>query len=179
MKKLLYCLGLLLLLTNLAFAGVPVDSQYYFGTRTTPDTSGVDSTGGYAEAEGGFSITWDISFDGTYWNYSYTFTDKDGSTINPEVSHWIVEISPEVDLTNIDDYVFDANAPVVIPPGGDVWPEDTNFPNTTNAGGGISGNPNLGTDLHGIKFDTGSNNVSGTYTFKSVEPPVWGDFYVK
>ena len=179
MKKLLFSLLLLFLLTSLASAaGIPVGSDHYSGFRTTPAASGIDSTGGYLEANGGFRISWDISFDGSYWNYSYTVTDKDGSPVSPDVSHWIVEISPEVDFDNIGDYVFDANATVETPPGGEYWEEDENFPDETRAGTN-NGNPNLGTNLTGIKFDASASSVGGTYTFKSVEPPVWGDFYIK
>jgi hypothetical protein len=178
MKKLLLVLGSLLLFANLAIAGIPVAPGYYIGFRTTPPGSGIDSTGGYLEENGGYRISWEISFDGSYWNYAYTLTDKDGSPISPDTSHWIVEISEEVDFENIGDYVFDANATVVTPPAGEFWPEDPDFPIETKAGSN-NGNPNLGTELVGIKFDNSASSVGGTYTFKSVEPPVWGDFYVK
>ena len=178
MKKLFYCLGFILLITNIAAAGIPVAPGSYTGSRTTPATSGIDSTGGYLDANGGFKISWSISFDGSYWNYSYTLTDKDDSEVSPDVSHWIVEISPEVDFENFGDFVFEANATVATPPGGAFWPKDDNFPNETQAGGN-NGNPNLGTNLTGIKFDASASSVGATYTFKSTEPPVWGDFYVK
>jgi hypothetical protein len=182
MNKILVLFGFLILLASPAYAGIPVDSGDYTGSRSTPPGSGVSSTGGYLQENGGFKIAWDISFDGTYWNYSYTVTNADGTTVSPDVSHWILEISPEVDFDNIDDYIFDANATVATPPnqgGGDYyWPKDPNFPTTSNAGAN-NGNPNLGANLTGIKFDTNSGAVSGVYTFKSVEPPVWGDFYIK
>ena len=108
---------------------------------------------------------------------SYTITDKDGSAIAPDLSHWIVEISPEIPFDKIGDYIFDANATVVTP-GGVYWEKDPNFPNTTQAGAN-KGNPNLGADLIGVKFDDSGSSVGGTYTFKSIEPPVWGDFYLK
>ena len=185
MKKALCILGFLLFVTHSAFAGIPVDSGNYTGSRSTPPSAGIDSTGGYTEDNGGFKISWEISFDGTYWNYSYTLTNADGSTVSPDVSHWIVEISPEVDFDKIGDYIFSSNATVVTPPmqndGSYYWPEDDGdpgFPNNTQAGAN-NGNHNLGNNLTGIKFDTNSVSVNGTYTFKSVEPPVWGDFYLK
>ncbi len=177
MKKLLLFLSAALIAANAAFAGIPVQPADYTGSRTTPGTSGIGSTGGYLEANGGFKISWAISFDGSFWHYSYTLTDKDGSPIHPDVSHWILEISPEVPFSRISEYVFDANATVVTP-GGSFWTKDPNFPDTTQAGAN-NGNPNLGTDLVGIKFDSSASGVGGTYTFKSVEPPVWGDFYIK
>ncbi len=182
MKKILCFVGFFVFMAQSAFAGIPVDSGNYTGFRSTPPSAGIDSTGGYTEVNGGFKISWTISFDGTYWNYSYTLTNADGSTVSPDVSHWILEISPEVDFDNIGDYIFDANVPPTTPPnqGGseNYWPADPNFPNTTNAGGN-KGNPNLGTDLIGIKFDQNTASVNGTYTFRSIEPPVWGDFYIK
>ena len=167
-----------LFLSGAAFAGIPVPPGDYTGSRTTPPSSGIDSTGGYTPANGGLKISWEISFDGSFWNYSYSFANANGTTpIHPDISHWIVEISPEIPFDQISDFIFDANANVQVP-SGDFWPADPNFPNTENAGAN-GGNPNLGTDLVGIKFDSPSNAVGGTYTFKSVEPPVWGDFYVK
>lgn len=177
MKRLWLLLPAFLFLTGVAFAGIPVSPANYTGSRTTPEISGIGSTGGYLEENGGFKIAWDISFDGTYWNYSYTLTNTDGTTVSPDVSHWIIQISPEIPLENIEDYIFDANATVVTP-GGGFWVGDPNWPDTTQAGAN-NGNPNLPGDLIGVKFDTNSGAVSGVYTFKSVEPPIWGDFYIK
>jgi len=172
-------LGVFLLAAHGAWAGIPVPVPTTGSRSTTAPPGGVAATGGYTAANGGITITWNITFDGTFYNYSYTFTNADGSTpIHPDISHWIVEISEEIPAGDISEYIFDANAPVVAPPGGNPWPADPIFPNQTQQGAN-GGNPNLGTDLYGVKFDTGSQNVGGTYTFKSIEPPVWGDFYVK
>lgn len=182
MKKILFIVGFFIFIAHSAFAGIPVDSGNYTGSRSTPPSSGITSTGGYTADNGGFKISWTISFDGTYWNYSYTLTNADGSTVSPDVSHWILQISPEIDLNNIGDYIFSGNVPPTIPPnqggGNYYWQKDPNFPNTTQAGAN-KGNPNLGIDMFGVKFDVGSESVNGTYTFKSIEPPVWGDFYIK
>lgn len=177
MRKALLLLGTFVFFANSAFAAIPVPPSDYIGSRTTPAFSGIGASGGYLEANGGVKIAWNISFDGTFWNYSYTITDKDDSSIAPDLSHWIIEISPHIPFEKIEDYIFDANATVVTP-GGSYWGKDPNFPNTTQAGAN-KGNPNLGTDLVGIKFDSPSPSVGGVYTFKSVEPPVWGDFYLK
>jgi len=177
MKKLLLFLGVFVFFGHAAFAAVPVPPADYAGERTTPAASGMDATGGYTEANGGVKIAWNISFDGAFWHYSYTITDKDGASIAPDLSHWIIEISPDIPFASIGDYIFGANATVVTP-GGGYWPKDPNFPNTTQAGTN-NGNPNLGSDMVGIKFDTSGSSVNGVYTFTSVEPPVWGDFYLK
>ena len=174
----LLLLGALLLAVNTVFAGIPVQPGDLSGFRTTPAGSGISSTGGYTEANGGMRIEWSINFDGTFWNYTYTFTDKDESTLSPDASHWILEISPEVPFGDISDYIFNVNATVETPPGGNPWQADPLFPNQIQQGAN-GGNPNLGTNLYGIKFDTGSEVVGGVYTFKSTQPPVWGDFYIK
>jgi len=180
MKKALFLTVMLLFLAQQAYAGIPVLPGDYTGSRsTTPAGSGIDATGGYTLDRGGLKVAWEIGFDGTYWNYSYTFTNADGSSpISPDMSHWILEISPDIPFSNISDFIFDANATVVTPPGGSPWPADPLFPNQTQQGAN-GGSPNLGTNLYGVKFDTASNAVSGKYTFKSTEPPIWGDFYVK
>jgi hypothetical protein len=168
-------------LAGTAWSGIPVDQGDYTGVRTTPGTAGLNATGGYLNENGGVKIAWNIEYNSTsgYWNYTYTITDKDGSSIQPDLSHWIIEISPEIPLSQseINDYIFDANADVQTPGGGS-WEPDPNFPNTTQQGAN-KGNPNLGIELIGIKFDTDSVAVNGVYTFKSVEPPVWGDVYLK
>ncbi len=126
--------------------------------------------GGYTAANGGITITWNISFDGTFYNYSYTFSNADGSTpIHPEISHWTVEISEEIPFDDISSYIFDSNATVQTPPGGSAWVPDPEFPNQTQQGAN-GGNPNLGAYLYGVKFDTSSDVVGPTDTFKSIEP---------
>jgi hypothetical protein len=175
----LLLLLVLLIAVNTAFAGIPVQPLDYTGSRTTPAGSGVSSTGGYTEANGGLMIAWNISFgmDG-FWHYTYTITNKNGTPIAPDVSHWLLEISPEVPFSNISDFIFDANATIETPPMGNPWQADPAFPTQTQQGAN-GGNPNLGANLYGIKFDTGSEVVAGVYTFKSTQPPVWGDFYIK
>ena len=182
MKKLFFLGVLVFFVASSAWAGIPGTGADLQGFRTTPGDSGLNATGKYIHEEGGVKIAWDIQYNSTsgYWNYAYTITDEDESPIDPELSHWIVELSPEIplDQDTIVEFIFQANAQVVTP-GGEAWLKDPDFPNTLSPGGGISANPNLGTDLHGVKFDTVSQSVSGTYTFKSVEPPVWGDVYLK
>ena len=180
--KLISLVGaLLVFMAGTVWAGIPVPESEYTGSRTTPGTEGLNATGGYQDDSGGVKIAWKIFFDGTYWNYEYTITDKDGSTIQPDLSHWILEISPEIplDQEDIHDYIFEANADIVTP-SGDYWKKDDEFPNNDDQGDN-NGNPNLGTNSTGIKFDTSSDALepNGVYAFKSVEPPIWGDVYLK
>ena len=178
MRKLFIFLALAIFVSSTSYAGIPVGPDNYTGSRSTPDTAGIDSTGGYLQQNGGFKIEWDISFDEDtgFWDYKYTLTDADGSTVNPDVSHWILQISEEIPIDRISDFIFDSNAQIQTR--GPNWPKDPDFPNNASPGGNF-GNPNLGTNLYGIKFNTSSAQVDGVYTFKSVEPPVWGDFYIK
>ena len=118
MKRLLLFLGVFVFFVHTAFAAIPVPPANYTGSRTTPGVSGMDATGGYTEANGGVQIAWEISFDGAFWHYSYTITDKAGVPIAPDLSHWIIEISPDIPFGTIGDYIFDANATVATPGGG-------------------------------------------------------------
>jgi hypothetical protein len=141
------------------------------GSRSTPAASGVVAADGWAVGQGGFKISWNIFFDGTFWNYSYTITNADGTALDPGLSHWILEVSPVITDDNVEDFIFDTNFPLVGP---QLWEADPLSPNNTSPGGNM-GNPNLPADLYGIKLDTGQ----ATYTFKSTQNPVYGDFYAK
>jgi hypothetical protein len=139
------------------------------GSRTTPEASGVIGNGGYAPAEGGFSIRWDITYDywTGRWRYAYTFGDADLSEARPLVSHFITEVSPSITAENLTDKVQgqgtgDANVSVL-----------TEYLETWEPGD--PGNPGLPNDLYGLKFDSSQTE----YIFYSVNPPVWGHFYVK
>ena len=136
---------------------IAVDSQYLQGYASTPDTSGVVATDGWTDANGGFRISWDVSYDGSVWNYAYAITDDPTGQLNPELSHVIIEISPSV--TSLDGVIFDAN-----------------FAQAELAlyEPGQPSNPNLPGDLYGFKVD--GHHV---LTFSSTQAPVWGDFYAK
>jgi len=168
---------LLLLAFSVAAQPVLVDPPDQAGSRTTPHTSGLVAADGWVDTEGGVRISWQITFNApgasvpNVWSYSYTITDKDGSLINPEISHIILEVSPFLNQSNVGDHVFNANAPLVGP---QTWTADPNSPNSTSPGAN-KGNPNLPADLYGIKLNVGQP----TYSFESTQPPMWGDFYSK
>lgn len=166
-----------LLMVQTSLGAVLVDSGNWTGSRTTPAASGVVGNGRWAPGtEGGLKISWEITFAAGIYTYSYTFENADGSDINPDVSHWILEVSPIITDDNVSTFIFGANATVVGP---QTWTPDPATPGSTLPGAN-GGNPNLPAALYGIKFDTGSDNVDdATYTFQSTQAPIWGDFYAK
>ena len=138
------------------------------------DNYGVTGLNDWSSSNGGFRISWTILNQGTYWEYTYHFTDEDGTTIKPDVSHWLLEVSSFITDENVNSYIWDTNFTLVGP---QTWAADINSPNTGSPGGN-TGNPNLPEDLYGIKLDT-STEFLISYTFKSTQNPIWGDFYAK
>jgi hypothetical protein len=139
------------------------------GFRTTPEGAGVIGNGGYAPDEGGFSISWDITYDywTGLWRYAYTFGDADFTEARPLVSHVITEVSPSITVENLTDKILgqgtgDANVSVL-----------TEYLETWEPG--HPGNDGLPNDLYGLKLDSSQTE----YIYYSVNPPVWGHFYVK
>ena len=137
-----------------------VTSGDLIGSRSTPEASGVIGNYGYTPDNGGFKISWDITDAGAYWSYSYSFSNANDTQLAPALSHWLLEVSPVITSDNYLGYIWDTNFDLVAPKTWD--PED-------------AGEPQLPVDLYGIKLDSGQT----TYTFKSTQPPVWGDFYGK
>lgn len=163
-QSLVACFLLLIMLTLPVSADpIFVEGDDLSGSRTTPDASGVVANDGWVDDQGGFKIVWDIdpSSDESYWNYSYTLSDKDGSTLDPGLSHWILEVTEGVGIGSFSDiYVNPEGDPPVEGP--KMWYADT------------QPNPDMPYDIYGIKFDVGN-----TVTFTSTQRPVWGDFYAK
>jgi len=166
-------LGLLLatsLVVILAWASLPT------GSRSTPDSSGVHADGAIwtGTADGGtdgFKIAWNITFDsGTnLWTYSYTISDEGGGTFSQGApSHFILELSTAITSAttgpcdNTNEICFTSLTGITNP--------------TTY---GVSGsNPGIPGNIYGIKFDSLTCNPC-TFTFQTLQPPVWGDFYAK
>ena len=103
LKKLIISVFLIAALPMLAYADiVPVAAAYWTGFRSTA-TGGVTGINEWSASEGGFRISWNISYDGgsKLWSYSYTFADADGSALNPNLSHWILEVSSFITEDNV------------------------------------------------------------------------------
>jgi len=174
MRKLLVAVILLVSLSASTLASVIVDPADYTGSRSTPPLSGVVGYDGWSNDEGGFKVEWTITHELTgLWSYTYTFSDKNAlPPPNPDVSHWIMEVSPFITMDNMSNYFTFADPSLV--KGAEWWTADPNSPNSTSPGAN-NGNPNLPADLYGIKFDF----TDSTYSFLSSQQPVWGDFYAK
>jgi hypothetical protein len=165
----IFCL--LLLSAGLQAALVPVTSTDYIGSRTTPSTSGVVASDGWDEANGGFKIAWDISFNATtnLWTYVYTLSDKNGGIpATPGISHFIIEVSDTFTSANV--FAGSTGGYELNGYGGSGW-------NASNActATSPSGNPCLPGSgfVKGLKWD------QTTATLVTDRAPVWGDFYAK
>lgn len=167
--------GLVLIPLRAQAAPILVQPGDFTGSRSTPPASGIYAADGWTDNQGGFRIAWEISFDGNVWKYKYTFTDKDGGAINPDMSHVIFEVSDSITPDNVNQLIFNTNFTLEGPR---TWAADPLSPNNTSPGGN-NGNPNLPADIYGIKADTGSDEVGGMYMFESLRRPIWGDFYTK
>ena len=162
---------------------IPVDPVYWEASRSTPDTSGIIAADGWTQANGGFLITWTITSQSDHWEYTYTISNNDTSKTrptDPELSHWILEVSPESD---------DELGPLIIPgsasftyQGPQTWTQDAS-PDPTDPGHN-NGNSNLPVDLYGIRILFSASRPdddpdSYVFSFWSARQPVWGDFYAK
>lgn len=102
------------------------------------------------------SITWEVTWNPLgWWHYSYELSVYQG-----EVSHFILEVSPTFNESNI-------------------WNASGEFEciELANFGPG-GGNPGMPGTINGIKFDEASG-LTLAISFDSNRMPVWGDFYAK
>lgn len=125
----------------------------------TPDA--VVGGGMYADSQSGFRIDWTISqnMDGT-WHYRYDFTDAAQNVLMPTVSHIILELSDNIQESDLFNY-------------GNSNPEFGTF----GEGSGTPGFPGGGS-IFGVKLDLTQANLSYV-EFDSTRQPHWADFYVK
>jgi hypothetical protein len=170
MKKFILTAAVMGLIPALAFAvSIPVAGADLIGSRSTPFSSGVDAEGGitgdlgWSQGNGGFKITWNISYNAgdSDWDYSYIISNDSGGALSKDLSHWVLQVSDFIPEDGFEAYIYD---------------EDVSFegPDTYTAGGS---NPNMPADIYGIKFGGGVGPL--TFTFSSTQQPVWGDFYAK
>ena len=100
----------------------------------------------------GFTVAWNISpnGDGT-WHYIYDFIQSDGTDLEKDVSHFIIQVSENFTSDDIS---------------GGLTPDWY---------GESPSNPGIPGSIWGIKVDSGGNSFS----FDSTRAPMWGDFYAK
>ncbi len=149
-----------LLLALLMLVAVPAHAALWgadaqgelIGSRTS-GTDNISATGDWDN--GGFALSWDISFQQGLWTYQYTAT-----ATRKEISHFLLEVSND-------------GMPVRTYEGTDT---QITLPQTwTNEDG--KSNPDMPNPLYGVKFDFGDNRVM--YTFVTDRSPVYGVFYAK
>jgi len=143
------------------------------GSRSTPISSGVVADDGWTDASGGFTISWVITGSSGSWEYSYTIDTADG----PDLSHWLLEVSPMITAENVGGYIFNFNTDPSDPSDPDPPFEGPEWWGPSYDQG--NNNPNMPADLWGINIDIdiGFEGSSHTFTFESTQQPVWGSFY--
>ena len=152
---------LIYLVSQASFAvavwGTDVTGSDLMSSRSTAPLGGLTANPGSEWATDGTSISWDISFDGAYWNYKYTI---DTSESGKAVSNFILEFTQDKLCCKI----LNPNGGIEGP---QLWTKSGNqdFPN--------------GSTIFGVKFDFGGNDDSSMYTFKTDRAPVWGTFFAK
>ncbi len=122
--------------------------QTYNGALQTTD--GIQGVGSWGE---NLRIEWTVTQQvNNSWYYRYQLTDTLGRALEKAISHWYIEVSPNV--TENDFWGF----------GGD-W----EFVDETHGGTSF---PNA------LKLDYGDDDQI-EWSFYSWKVPVWGDFYLK
>ena len=146
------------LLTIISFAGIlffasRAEAVIYTGSLET--VSGIDGTGIWATD---FKIAWEITdLPSGDWQYTYAFSDIQDGELSPDISHWILEISPAARPSDF----WGMEGPTEI--------------RTFSPTGSSGSNPNMPGNIFGMKFDF----TDTEYSFFSAKAPVWGDFYSK
>jgi hypothetical protein len=119
---------------------------------------------GWAHSEGGYRVTWTITQSGSVWHYEYAFSKADGSALDKETSHFIIELSDNI----LDGDLYEFT--------GDIDPEEPTEFGTFVPGAGNPGFP-TGESIFGIKINMGGDQT--VVGFDSTRAPMWGDFYAK
>jgi hypothetical protein len=139
------------------------------GTYLTGGGGGIYATDGWNSTA--TELDWEITYDGSYVEYNYTFTVPSGSSSGLQekyLSHIIFQVSDN--FTENDIWGIDATS---------LDPDD-DFEISTYSPSD-SGNPGLPGSISGIKFnvDDGFSSTVWEVTFTSTRLPMWGNFYVK
>jgi hypothetical protein len=159
--------GLALLLS----AAVATSSAAVYGTAaplgagSRTESSGRIVTGDDYATDGlDFTISWNVVFSGGVFTYSYDLTGYD----DPNISHFILDLSDNCDETSECLYNLDVSASI------GPLEYETFGPGPSNAGFPA------GSSITGVKID----NIGGpqpplSFSFDSKRAPMWGDFYFK
>ncbi len=171
--------GLLIVATTAGALAIPVAVTGADLIDYRDTDNGLVGQGRWDPSQGGFRIDWDIQDMGSYWSYTYQLSNQDGSILSPDLSHWILEVSPSITPANIDEVIFNLSVDFSREDGVAELDWDQDPDGTTGSGpGGNNGNPNLPADLHGMKFP-GEEESLLIYSFDSTRMPIWGSMYAK
>jgi len=154
-------IALVMLMSGFAYAAIPVGVGDWTGSRSTPSGSGVVGAGGWSgTGNNGFKINWSINKVVNTYNYSYTLAGVTNG-LSKALSHWILEVT---NPSTSNDF-FSLNLPI-----------SSDSPKTWTPGGS---NPNMPSNIYGIKWDTTGDPSVYTSSFSTLKNPVWGDFFAK
>lgn len=133
-------------------------SNAYRSTADPP--GGVTAFDGWTHANGGFTISWDISESGGIYTYHYEITNEAGQLLNddpasPGLSHWILEVSPNI--CDVEGVTYE---------GPKTW---TDF---TKDGLDLP-------DIYGISMEMTTAQDISDVTITTTRGPMWGDFFAK
>lgn len=104
------------------------------------------------------TLVWEITDQGGYYEYKYTFSNASG--LAAQLSHITIQVSldfdveKEIDFENLTSYPLDSDDPK---------PYDNPY----------------GSDFFGIKFETNSAGDPVVLKFNSMREPMWGNFFAK
>lgn len=139
-------------------------SAFVFTGSLTSEDGGIITHPLWEVATLGWTVT---LLPNQVWRYDYTFMVSDGSMQPKDISHVLIEASPNFTMADILDTNWEPGKVEV-----QMW----------NPG---AGNPMMPGSMYGIKFDSVTSypgQSSGTVWYMSLETtriPVWGDFYAK
>jgi hypothetical protein len=168
MKRLVTAVLLIAVMASVASAlSFPVTGSNLVGSRKTPTSSGLVGHGSWTSggADGGIKISWNISqiTSGIYagdWNYSYTFTECNGSALKTNVYHMLLEVSSSITSQNYCSVFWNDNCRI-------------SAPRTWTAG--CYSYPYLPTSIYAIALS--NESPINTFTFTSSHAPMWGSFF--
>lgn len=150
MRKIVLPVIMLLLVTSL-----PALAVTYSGSLNGGAGGGIIATDGWASASTVFAWVVDDSTNPGYWTYQYRLTVP-----TKNISHVLLELSLG---TTVDDITGATEKETML-----YSPDDPG-----------NSNPGLPGAFWAVKIDPIGDATDMSWSFKTIEVPVWGDFYAK
>ncbi len=173
-SKLLFLVVLVGLFPILSQPTVVSAGPTYVGTRSTANLAQLVADDGWSVSNGGFRMTFSVyQRADSKWSYTYTFTNADGSSLNPLITRFIkLEVSnvPSAYYAYIDNTGTEVSLSPIIHNGFHLWDAAASAPYYY-----------LNIVKYGDDLDsTGAGELSdGIIEFVSTQAPMWGSFYVR